>query len=72
MRENRAAINKVALADKRPLLADTVTDVLRLAAAVSGGDVTLETTTKFRSFGRAERRTVMETLNSIVGKVRRS
>ncbi len=67
VRENRAAINKVALADKRPLLADTVTDVLRLAAAVSGGDVTLETTTKFRSFGRAERRTVMETLNSIVG-----
>lgn len=68
VRENRAAINKVALADRRPLLADTVTDVLRLAAAVSGGDVTLETATKFRSFGRAERRTVMETLNSIVGE----
>ena len=66
VRENRAAINKVALADGRPLLADTVTDVLRLAAAVSGGDVTLETTTKFRSFARAERRTVLGTLNSIV------
>jgi hypothetical protein len=66
VRENRAAINKVALADGRPLLADTVTDVLRLAAAVSGGDVTLETTTKFRSFARAERRTVLAALESIV------
>ena len=68
VRENRAAINKVALADGRPLLADTVTDLLRLAAAASGGDVTLETTTKFRSFARAERRTVMATLDSIVGE----
>ena len=66
VRENRAAINKVALADGRPLLADAVTDVLRLAAAASGGDVTLETTTKFRSFARAERRTVMAALDSIV------
>lgn len=68
VRENRAAINKVALADGRPLLADTVTDVLRLAAAVSGGDLTLETTTKFRSFARAERRIVMAALDSIVGE----
>ena len=66
VRENRAAINKVALASGHPLLADTVTDVLRLAVAVSGGDVTLETTTKFRSFARAERRTVMAALDSIV------
>jgi hypothetical protein len=66
VRENRAAINKVALADGRPLLADTVTDVLRLAAAVSGGDVTLETVTRFRSLTRPERRTVMAALDSLV------
>ena len=67
VRENRAVINKVALAAGRPLLADTVTDLLRLAAAASDGDVTLETTTRFRSFARAERRTVMAALNSVVG-----
>ncbi len=48
----------------RPLLADTVTDVLRLAAAVSGGDVTLETATRFRSFARPERRVLMAALDS--------
>ena len=68
VRENRAAINKVALKNGRPLLADTVTDVLRLAAAVSGGDVTLETATRFRSFGRSERRTVMAALDAVVGQ----
>jgi hypothetical protein len=57
----------LALAHGRPLLADTVTDVLRLAAAVSGRDITLETAAKFRSLGRAERRTVLRALNSIAG-----
>ena len=66
VRENRAVINKVALAGGRPLLADTVTDVLRLAAAVSGGDVTLETATRFRSFARPERRVIMAALDSVV------
>jgi hypothetical protein len=66
VRENRAVINKVALAGGHPLLADTVTDVLRLAAAVSGGDVTLESTTRFRSFARPERRVIMAALDSVV------
>ena len=66
VRENRAVINKVALAGGRPLLADTVTDVLRLAAAVSGGDVTLETVTRFRSFTRQERRVLMAALDAVV------
>ena len=34
----------------------TATDVLRLAVALSGGDVSLATATQFRSFTRAERR----------------
>ena len=34
----------------------TATDVLRLAVAMSGGDVSLATNTKFRTFSRPERR----------------
>jgi hypothetical protein len=66
VRENQAVINKVALASQRPLLVDTVTDVLRLVAAVSGGDVTLETPTRFRSLPRAERRLIMAALDAVV------
>ena len=66
VRENRAVLNRVALGCGRPLLADTVTDVLRLAAAVSGGDLTLETATRFRSFTRAERRVLVASLDRVV------
>jgi hypothetical protein len=66
VRENRAVLNKVALAEGRVLLADTVTDVLRLAAAVSGGDVALRERTRFRSFSRAERRVIMASLEQLV------
>lgn len=66
VRENRALINGVRLAEGQPLLADTVTDVLRLACAVSDGDVSLEAPTKFRSFGRRERRILLAALDAIV------
>ena len=66
VRENRAVINAAALAGGRPLLADTVTDVLRLAAAVSGGDVTLAAPARFRSFSRAERRCLMAALDDLI------
>lgn len=66
VRENRAVINQAALAHGNPLLADTLTDVLRLAAAVSGGDVTLETVTRFRSFTRRERRIMLAALDGVV------
>lgn len=49
VRENRALINRVRLANDRPLLIDTVTDVLRLACALSGGDVSLAEPTRLRS-----------------------
>jgi len=68
VRENRAVINRVLLGCGRPLTADTVTDVLRLAAAVSDGDLTLETPARFRSFTRAERRVLMLALNAVVGQ----
>lgn len=66
VRENRAVINSVRLAKGLPLLADTVTDVLRLACAVSDGDLTLETPTRFRSFRRAERRILLAALDAVV------
>lgn len=41
----------------------TATDILRLAAAMSGGDVSLAAATKFRSFTRAERSLLLDLLN---------
>lgn len=67
VRENRAVINRVRLAHGKPLLLiDTLTDVLRLAAALSGGDVTLEQSTRFVSLARRDRRTLLATLDQIV------
>jgi len=40
----------------------TATDVLRLAVAMSGGDVSLAEVTKFRSFSRPERRLLLDLL----------
>ncbi|MER6579123.1 hypothetical protein [Nonomuraea sp. NPDC001023] len=65
VRENRAVINEARLAGGRPLLVDTVTDVLRLACAASGGDVTLAAPTRFRSFRRAERRALLQALDAV-------
>ncbi|MFI7639723.1 hypothetical protein [Nonomuraea sp. NPDC049400] len=64
VRENRAVINEVRLAAGRPLLVDAVTDVLRLACGCSGGDVTLVTPTRFRSFRRGERRALLQALDA--------
>ncbi|HEV2637896.1 MAG TPA: TerD family protein [Actinocrinis sp.] len=67
VRENRAVINRVRLADDQPLLADTVTDVLRLACALSGGDVSLSTPTRLRSLPRRDRRALLAALDGLVG-----
>ena len=66
VRENRALINRVRLANDQPLLVDTVTDVLRLACALSGGDVSLATATRLRSFQRRDRRTLLAALDQVV------
>ncbi|MEU7940200.1 hypothetical protein [Microbispora bryophytorum] len=65
VRENRAVVNEVRLAARQPLLVDTVTDVLRLAALCSDGDVTLSTPTRLRSFRRAERRILLAALDAV-------
>jgi hypothetical protein len=66
VRENRAIINRVRLAARVPLLADTVTDVLRLAVAMSGGDVSLLEPARFRSLRRPERRALLAALDAVV------
>ena len=69
VRENRAVVNRVRLANDRPLLVDTVTDVLRLACALAGGDVSLAEPTRFRSLPRPLRKGLMTALESVVGAV---
>ena len=66
VRENRALINRVRLAHGKALLADTVTDVLRVVCALSGGDVTLEQLTRFVSLARRDRRALLTALDGVV------
>ncbi|WP_189848853.1 hypothetical protein [Streptomyces omiyaensis] len=66
VRENRAVVNAARLrAGAAPLL-DTVTDVLRLACALSGGDVTLRERTRFRALSRPLRRALLAGLDGVV------
>ncbi|MET0237633.1 MAG: TerD family protein [Kibdelosporangium sp.] len=68
VRENRAVINAARLARGLPLVViDTVTDVLRLACQVSGGDVSLVVPTRFRSLARRERRILLAALDAVIG-----
>ncbi|AZQ40256.1 hypothetical protein EJ357_05500 [Streptomyces cyaneochromogenes] len=66
VRENRAVINRARLRTGSEPLLDTVTDVLRLACAVSGGDVTLLEPTRFRGLSRPVRRALLAGLDSVV------
>ncbi|MBT2511811.1 hypothetical protein J7I98_39840 [Streptomyces sp. ISL-98] len=66
VRENRAVVNRARLGAGADLLLDTVTDVLRLACALSDGDVTLLEPTRFRSLSRPVRRALLAGLDSVV------
>ncbi|RKE23130.1 TerD family protein [Streptomyces sp. TLI_171] len=66
VRENRAVVNLARLKAGSGLLLDTVTDVLRLACALSGGDVTLATPTRFRTMSRPARRALLAGLDALV------
>jgi hypothetical protein len=65
MRESLAVIQAARLAQDAPLLdlPSTVTDVLRLACALSGGDASLSEPTRLRSFTRRERRALLTALD---------
>ena len=71
LKENVALIGKIyvesnplATADKLQKLFNTATDVLRLITAMSDGDISLATNTKYRSFKRKERRLLLELLDN--------
>ncbi|MDQ1043316.1 hypothetical protein [Streptomyces sp. V4I2] len=66
VRENRAVVNEARLKVGADLLLDTVTDVLRLACALSGGDVTLQEPTRFRALSRPVRRALLAGLDGVV------
>ncbi|WNZ13774.1 TerD family protein [Streptomyces sp. 11x1] len=66
VRENRAVVNEARLAVGADLLLDTVTDVLRLACALSDGDVTLQEPTRFRPFSRPVRRALLAGLDAVI------
>lgn len=67
VRENRALLNKVRLPIGHSLVGiDTVTDVLRLAASASEGDVSLQEPPRFRSFARRERRAMLSALDRVL------
>ncbi|MGW9346617.1 TerD family protein [Nocardiopsis flavescens] len=66
VRENRAVVNAARVRAGHPPLLDTVTDVLRLAQALSDGDPTLVRPARLRSFTRRERRLLLTALDGIV------
>lgn len=65
IRENKAIINSLKMFHDLPIEVDTVVDVLRLAAELSKGDVTLTTNTKFRKFSSSEKRVLVGAINSV-------
>ncbi|WUH92520.1 hypothetical protein OG900_22050 [Streptomyces sp. NBC_00433] len=66
VRENRAEINRARLAANASLLLDTVTDVLRLACTLSGGDAGLVEPTRFLALRRPVRRALLAGLDAVV------
>ncbi|WP_327733154.1 TerD family protein [Streptomyces nojiriensis] len=67
VRENRAVVNEARLKTGASLLLDTVTDVLRLACALAGGDVGLQEPTRLRGLSRPVRRALLAGLDAVVG-----
>jgi hypothetical protein len=65
VRESRAVINAARLRAGLSPLVTTVTDVLRLACELSGGDVSLREPTRFASLRRREREALMAALEVV-------
>lgn len=66
VRENKAYLNAFKiLNNQKTIQIDTYTDVLRVAAALSNGDVTLATRVRFKSFKNYVRRGILTALNTV-------
>lgn len=70
LRETRALVNAVRLRHGRPIFVSTLTDILRAACALSDGDETLATATRFRSFPRRVRRQLMDDIDTLASRDR--
>lgn len=73
-KENKAVVIAEMLSNgvmEHPLYAQTnsVTDVLRIAAALSNGDVSLKENTRYISFSRPIRKWMMDTIECIPGSI---
>lgn len=66
IRENRAIANAALVRAGKAVSVDTVTDILRLSVELCGGDVTLETSTKFKKIPRAYRRSIMRAIELLL------
>ena len=66
LRECRVLVNRARLDDGLAVDVDTPVDVLRLACALSDGDVNATTPTKLRSLRRAERLRAAAALDAVV------
>jgi len=71
IRENKALLNSIKLRKGMQIEVDTIIDVLRLACALSDGDVTLATTTKFKSFSRDHRRKLVGAIDDLIARDQR-
>ncbi len=65
IRENKAIINSIKIGKGLEIEVDTVVDVLRISAELSGGDVTLTTNTKFKNLSAPVRRVLVNAINSV-------
>lgn len=65
VRENKSIINAVRVENGASILADTVTDVLRTAVSLSGGDVSLQTKPKFKAFPNKTRQLLLDALDRV-------
>lgn len=63
-KENAILLAKEAFNNSIEIKIDTATDVLRLGAALSAGDISLRKKTKFRNFTRSERKSILSILNN--------
>jgi stress response protein SCP2 len=66
VRENKAVINQVRLDNGADIEVDTVTDVLRLMAHLSEGDVSLQEKTKFKNVNRKTRKVILTALDKVI------
>lgn len=67
VRETRAVVNAARVRSGRAMLGvDRIGDVVRVMAALSGGDVTLEHATRFRSQPRRVRRALLAAVDELI------